>query len=192
VATCWQRCDEEYVPEQRTSAVAATASYGFDNNWYTDSHAADLTGQLDKLTMHDAYNGTYQIHGANGAGMEISHIVTSIIPTPHRNFILNNVLHVPTVSKNLIFVHKFTLDNDVFIELYPSSFLIKDRKMRKVMQHGPCKGGIYPMPPPTSKFRKLVFNTIRFFVDHWHNCLGHPSHDIVLCVIQKIICLVLP
>jgi hypothetical protein len=50
VTTCWHRFDEEYVPEQRTAA-AATASYGSDNNWYTDSSATDhITGELDKLS----------------------------------------------------------------------------------------------------------------------------------------------
>jgi hypothetical protein len=92
------------------TSSAATASYGSDNNWYIDSGATDhITGELDKLTMHNAYNGTDQIHAANGTGMEISHIGTSIIPTPPRNFVLNNVLHAPTASKNLISIQKFTL-----------------------------------------------------------------------------------
>jgi hypothetical protein len=40
------------------------------------------------------------------------------------------------------------------------------------------------LPPLTSKFRKLIYNAIRFSIDHWHNPLGHPAHDIVLRVIQ--------
>jgi hypothetical protein len=84
--------------------------------------------------------------------MEISRVGTSIIPTPCRNLVLNIVLHVPAATKNLISVHKFTLDNDMFIEFHPFYFLIKDQKMRKVLLHGPCKGGLYPLPPPSSKF----------------------------------------
>jgi hypothetical protein len=64
---------------------------------------------LHKLTMHDAYNDTDQIHAANGTGMEISYVDTSIIPTRHPNLVLNNVLHVPFTNKNLISVHKFPL-----------------------------------------------------------------------------------
>jgi hypothetical protein len=48
--------------------------------------------------MHDAYTGSDQIHTASGAGMEISHVGTSIIPTPSHNLVLNNVLHVPTAN----------------------------------------------------------------------------------------------
>jgi hypothetical protein len=80
--------------------------------------------------------------------MEISRVGTSIIPTPCRNL----VLHVPAATKNLISVHKFTLDNDMFIEFHPFYFLIKDQKTRKVLLHGPYKGGLYPLPLPSSKF----------------------------------------
>jgi hypothetical protein len=59
---------------------------------------------------------------------------------------LNNVLHIPSTQKNLIFVHHFTLDNATFTEFHPYFFLIKDQKMRKVLLHNPCKGGLYPPP----------------------------------------------
>jgi hypothetical protein len=54
-----------------------------------------------------------------------------------------------------------------------------------VLLHGPCKGGLYPLPPSTSKFHKLVFNAIKISVDHWHSRLDHPSHDIVHRVVSK-------
>jgi hypothetical protein len=146
-ATCWYRFDEDYVPEQRTATAALNSYSGCNNNWYTDSGATDhITGELDKLTMQEAYTGSDQIHTVNGAGMEISHVGSSIIPTSTRNLILKNVLHVPTVTKNLISVHKFTLDNDMFIEFHPFYFLIKDHKTRKVLLPGPCRGGLYPLP----------------------------------------------
>jgi hypothetical protein len=76
--------------------------------------------------MHDAYNDTDQIHVINGVGMEISCVGTSIIPTRSHNIILNNVLHVLVTNKMLIYVHKFTLDNDMFNDFHPFYFLIKD------------------------------------------------------------------
>jgi hypothetical protein len=112
--------------------------------------------------------------------MEISHIGTSVIPTPCHNLVLTNVLHVPSANKNLISVHKFTLDNNTFIEFHPFYFLIKDRKMRSVLLQGPCWGGLYPLPSSSSKLQKLIFNVTRFSVDHWHNRLGHPARDIVI------------
>jgi hypothetical protein len=142
------------------------ASSVVDNSWYTNSGATDhITRDLDKLTMHDTYGGRDQIHAANGSGMNIAHIGTSIIPTPTRTLALNNVLHVPSTHKNLISVHRFTLDNDTFIEFHPYFFLIKDRKMRKVLLHRRFKGGLYPLPSSGSKFQKLVFSGIKIPVD---------------------------
>jgi hypothetical protein len=162
------------------------ASSDIDNNRYTNSGATDhATGDLDKLTMHDTYLSNDQIHAANGSGMNISRIGNSIIPTPSRNLMLNNVLHVSSTQKSLISVHHFTLDNDTFIEFHPYFFLIKDKKMRKVLLHGPCKGGLYPLPPSTSKFRKLVFSAIKISVDRWHSHLDHPTSDIVRRVISN-------
>jgi hypothetical protein len=111
-----------------------------------------IIGDLDKLTMHDTYGGHDQIHAANGSGMNIAHIGTSIIPTLTHALALNNVLHVPSTHKNLISVHRYILDNDTFIEFHPYFFLIKDRKMRKVPSSG-------------SKFRKLVFSAIKIPID---------------------------
>jgi hypothetical protein len=55
--------------------------------------------------------------------------------------------------------------------------------MRKVLLHEPCKGGLYPLPPPSSKFCKLVFSAIKISTDRWHSRLGHPARDIVRCVV---------
>jgi hypothetical protein len=108
--------------------VALASSSAADNNWYTDSGATDhITGDLDKLTMHDPYYSNDQIHTANRSGMDITHVSNTIIPTPTHDLILNNVFHVFTSHKNLISIHRFTLDNDTFIEFHPYFFIIKDQ-----------------------------------------------------------------
>ena len=54
-----------------------------------------ITGELDKLTMHEKYRGNDPIYtAANGPSMEISHIGKSIIETPHTNLEHNDILHV--------------------------------------------------------------------------------------------------
>jgi hypothetical protein len=108
----------------------------------------------------------------------------TIISTSHCDLVLDNVLHVLSTHKNLIYVHRFTLDNDTFLEFYPYFFLIKDHKTRKVLLHGPCKGDLYPLPPSSSKYRKLVFSAIKIHVDRWHSRIGHPSQDIVRRVVS--------
>jgi hypothetical protein len=181
---CWHRIEEDYVLEPRTAA--ATSGPGTDDAWYMDSGATDhITGEVDRLTMHEPHTGTDQIHTTNNSGMEITRIGTSVIPTSDRDLVLNKVLHVPSTHKNLISVHRFTLDNDTYIKFHPFFFLIKDRKTGKVLRHGPCRGGLYPLPSSSSKFRKLVLHAIKIPIDRWRSRLGHPSRDIVRRVISK-------
>jgi hypothetical protein len=166
--------------------VGLATSTSTDNNWYINFGATDhITGEFDKLMMHDVYYDNDQVHMANGSGMYTTHIGKSIILTPTHNITLNNVLHVPSTHKSLISVHHFTLDNDTFIEFYSFFFLIKDQKMRKLLPHRRCKGGLYPLPFSTSKFWKLVFSGINIPFDRWHNRLGLPSRDIVHRVVTK-------
>jgi hypothetical protein len=123
--TCWYYYEEDSSFEQRNAALATSSS--IDNNWYTDYGATDhIIGDLDKLTMHDTYLDNDQIHAVNGSGMYISRIGNSITPTSFCNLMLNNVLHVPSTHQSLISVHRFTLDNDTFIEFHPYFILIKD------------------------------------------------------------------
>jgi hypothetical protein len=55
----------------------------------------------------------------NGTGMEISSTGTSFIYTPHRRLDLCNALYVPKGTKNLLPIHRFSLDNNVFFEIHP-------------------------------------------------------------------------
>jgi hypothetical protein len=64
---CWHRFDEDYVPETHTAGSATILYDTTDPNWYTDSDVTDhITGELDKLTMHDRYNSRNYV-GAIGA-----------------------------------------------------------------------------------------------------------------------------
>ena len=65
------------------------------------------------------------MHTASGKGMDITHIGNSIVKTPEKILHLNNVLHVPDASKNLVSVHRFTLDNKVLIIFYPYCFVVQ-------------------------------------------------------------------
>jgi hypothetical protein len=93
------------------------ASTSTDPNWYLDSGATDdIISKLEKLTMHERYNGNDQILVANGACMDVNHIGKYVIPTSSLLLHLNHVLHLPRAHKQLVSIHHFTLDNNTFIE----------------------------------------------------------------------------
>jgi histone deacetylase 1/2 len=186
VITCWHRFDADFVPDTNRSAAAATTTHGGGEPiWYTDTGATDhITGELDKLTMHDRYNGTDQIRTASGAGMDIKHVGNSVIHTPNRDLHLNNVLHVPQAAKNLVSVHRFTRDNQTFMEFHPDFFLVKDQATKKVLLRGKCRGGLYPLQH-TSDPRKQALSITKPSTSRWHSRLGHPSFEVVRRVISE-------
>jgi hypothetical protein len=182
VDRCWHRFEEDYVPEEK-NAGAAMNSYTADNTWYTDTGATDhITGELEKLSTREKYNGADQIHTTSGAGMNIKHIGHSTIRNPIRDLQLRNILHVPSAQKNLVSVHRLASDNNIFLEFHPNFFLIKDRDTKNTLVEGPCRKGLYPLPFATSK---QVFGVNKVSLDRWHSRLGHPSFPIVEKVLRR-------
>lgn len=73
VSICWHRYDPDFAPQEKMASAATPQSYGIDTNWYIDTGATDhVTGELDKLSVKEKYNGRDQIHTANGTGYEES------------------------------------------------------------------------------------------------------------------------
>jgi hypothetical protein len=121
---CWYRMDESYNEDPPSAAVATTTSYKVDPNWYNDTGATDhITSDLDRLAVRERYHGGDQVQVGNGAGLCILHTCHSVLNTATRPLALRNILHVPDISKNLLSVHKFSRDNDVFFELSSVAFL---------------------------------------------------------------------
>jgi len=134
------------------SASSATTSYGVDTNWYMDSGATyHITGELEKLFVHDKYIGGDQVHTTSGAGMAINHVGHNVLHSPIRNIHLNNILHVPHANKNLLSVNRLARDNNAFLEFHPNHFLIKEQVTRRTLLRGPCEGGLYPLKPHPNK-----------------------------------------
>jgi hypothetical protein len=183
VAECWHRFDESYVPKQKF-AHSTSSSYNVDTNWYMDTGATDhITGELEKLSIRNKYQGGDQIHTASGTGMDISNIGHTTFYTPNRSSIhLNNILYVPRTKKNLVSVHQLTSNNSIYIEFHPTYFLIKDRRTRTILLKGRCVGGLYPLPVEEIK---QVCSAATCSINIWHNRLGHPAHRIVKKVVSS-------
>jgi hypothetical protein len=116
--------------------------------------------------------------------MDISHVGEGAIYTRSQNLKLKQILHVPQDTKNLVSVHRFVVDNNIFLEYHPYFFLIKDRATRKLLLKGKCHKGLYPLP---SSFTRQVFGVSRQSFHRWHNRLGHPAAPIVQKVISLLI-----
>jgi hypothetical protein len=181
---CWHRYSEDEEEEEERGANAA--SYGVDTNWYSDTGATDhITGELEKLTMKEKYNGREKIHAANGTGMDISHVGHAFVNSPSKQLHLRNVLHVPSAKKNLVSIHRLTLDNNVYVEFHPWYFYVKDLETKKVLLKGRCYRGLYPLVSSSSSRNKQVLSATKPSATRWHDRLGHPSFKIVHRILRK-------
>ncbi|XP_010243147.1 PREDICTED: uncharacterized protein LOC104587297 [Nelumbo nucifera] len=146
--TCKSRFDAsiKYTPQKPSAYMLETATSppSANHSWYVDSDASHhVTNDLNYLKLHNEYTGPEQLRIGNGIGWNIHHIGTTSLSSSHKNLVLHDTLHVLNITKNRLFVARFTFDNDVFLEFHPSHVLVKDWKSKKVLLQGSLDRGLY-------------------------------------------------
>lgn len=95
--------------------------------WYPDSgttnHVCQETSALNKIVK---FSSTSPLLIGDGSCATIENLGWCTIPTNSKLLHLNNVLHVPKIQKNLMYVSQFALENYVFFEFHPFHYLVKD------------------------------------------------------------------
>ena len=115
-----------------------------------------------------------------------------MLRSPKRIFMLSNVLHVPHITKPLLYVQKFYRDNNVYFEFHAFVFYVKDLITKAVFLSGQSNDGFYILSKssvttiPQAYWSPCVSAT----VDLWHHRLGHPTSRIFNLLVSKnkIIC----
>lgn len=90
---------------------------------------------------------------------------------------LNDVIHSPTISKNLLSINKLCQDNNYCVVFDDSSICIKDRRTDKVVTTGRSRNGLYEL---NLNERSPVFevNAIgRMSMDLWHARFWYMSEE---------------
>jgi hypothetical protein len=165
-----QYCDQlghtaKICPKLQSSTMSvncAASSDTQDNKWLIDSAAShNITGDLQNLSVHSEYDGTDEVLLGDGTGLAVTHIGSLALPTPTKTFHLHDTLCVPHIHKNLISIHHFTKHNNVFLELHPFFFLVKDKTTGAILLRGACENGVYMFPDslvasPTPKKKLLM------------------------------------
>lgn len=88
-------------------------------------------------------HGTRQVSMGNGDSVLIVNIGTSNMQAGFRLLRLQNVLHVPTVCKNLLSVGQFARDNAIYFEFHPMLYFVKDILTKKTLLVGRMHNGFY-------------------------------------------------
>ena len=91
--------------------------------WLLDSGAShQVTRDLANLTLAHDYTSNDKLVVANGKGLTITHSGSTSLPSSSSPLHLNNVLYVPDISQNLLFVSQLCQSNFVSIEFFPWHF----------------------------------------------------------------------
>lgn len=117
-------------------------------NWFPDSGVTHhITLDLSNFNQYGEYKGHDQLQVGNGQGLAIYNTgISSFSNSSHQKFNLKDILHVPSITKNLLSVQKFALDNNVFFEFHPYHFLVKDRATKTLVLSGTSSTGLYTLP----------------------------------------------
>ena len=144
--------------------------------WYPDSGASHhITPNLSDIQDPSVYSGPGQLYVGNGQGMQITHTGKAYLHNQNNIFKLKDVLPVPLITKNLLSIHKFALDKNVFIEFHAFFCLVKDNKTGEVVMRDTHKDGLYIL----KHMHQFTANIgQRASQETWHNRLGHPHFRI--------------
>ncbi|KAL4197061.1 hypothetical protein AMTRI_Chr04g249360 [Amborella trichopoda] len=116
-----------------TNAFHATPS-SINDAWYPDSEASNhITDKLSNLSLHSEYAGPEQIKIGNRTSLSIKNISSSNLITNNATFALRNILHVPSIYRNLLLVKQLTKDDDVVFEFHPSHLVVNNRSMGRAI-----------------------------------------------------------
>ncbi|KAF7839048.1 Retrovirus-related Pol polyprotein from transposon TNT 1-94 [Senna tora] len=177
-------------------ALLATPEILSDDAWFADSGSSNhLTNNLSNLQASQPYDGGEQVHIANGSGLHIQSIGFSELQSSSNSFKLNQILHVPEISKNLISISKFARDNHVYFEFHPDDCFVKSQANNQILLKGRDKQGLYvfdnlnfasqdTVTPFSAHTASLTSSNTSSQFHLWHNRLGHPSSSVVKTVLN--------
>jgi transposase InsO family protein len=181
-------------PPAKLAAMASTSncSQGGDT-WLTDTGATDhLTANLNNLQVPAPYKGTEQVSVGNGQSIPINNIGNGQLCTKFYNFRLQNLLHSPRISSNLLSVHKLCKDNNCSCYFDSNKFLIQDLPSGKVLYKGLSKNGLYPIHTHSSSPSVTASPSVSAFLSSknkwqlWHHRLGHPSDRVLVSALPSL------
>lgn len=118
---------------------------------YLTPYNSYLQNAKCNLGSNKVYVGSAQTLTIKAIGLVYFHYMYA----PHKFLLLSYVLHVPTITRNLLSISKFSMDNNVIFEFLTEKCCVKSRILRKLSlmailmtmvytsfpsYHGSCQG----------------------------------------------------
>lgn len=89
------------------------------------------------------------------------------------------------MRKKLLSISRFTYDNNIFIEFYPTYYLIKEINSKKELLRGILDNGIYKFSFSQSSPAPTVLSTFSTSSDNYHDRLGHPTKQTLEFILHQ-------
>ena len=156
-----------------------------NDTWLINSIAfQNITSNLSNLSLHYNYEGLDDVILKDGSSLVISHIGSIDISCSNSHFSLTNVLCVPSMQKNLIYVSQFCKTNNTYIQFFSTFFVVKDLCTGEHLLCEQNEQDVYEWPRfmefvVLSKPSPITLVGIKASPQVWHYCLGHLSNHIV-------------
>jgi histone deacetylase 1/2 len=186
-----------------SAMLANSSNFNATNAWYPDSGASyHVTADARNIQEPSPLSAADQIFMGNGQSLPILSSGSSTFPSSnhtHNQLNLHNLLHVPSITKNLISVSQFAKDNNVFFEFHPDFCLVKSQGNKEILLQGDVgSDGLYSFsnisidPAKSSTLSKIekpsvcsVSSSNTLFSSNmslhsqylWHLRLGHPNNQ---------------
>lgn len=126
-------------PSQLATLAAHTHTIQeVEQPWYLDSGANNhVTSTLENLTLdQQPYPKNDQVRVGNGGGFLINNTSSSLLSTLNSTFLLQNIIHCPHASLNLLSIQCFCQDNSCYFVLTTFSFVVKDIQTKETLLQG--------------------------------------------------------
>jgi len=151
--------------------------------WLLDSGASyHITSDLQNLAHHLPYVDTDDVMIRDIKGLRIRHLGSTKLHSSTHSFNLHNILCVPDIKCNLLYVYQFCVDNNVSIEFLPWCFLVKDLLTGEIHAKGKIKEGVYDWSCIVTPHS---FSSLKPTLINWHFRLGHPSFFVLKTILTK-------
>lgn len=130
---------------------------------------------------------------ANGEGLKVSYVGSTILKTLVHPIKLNYVLYIPKLSKNLLSVHRICLDNNCWLIFDAFGFWIQGKATGRILFKGLCSNAPYPIPSLANHYPSYFQRNFKAstYVDQlisssfWHSRLGHLTNTVVSTILNK-------
>lgn len=169
-------------------------------SWFTNLGASHhMTFDPLNLTVKTKYEGFQKVLVGNGDVLQIVNFgknTFAIDKVHNKEFHLNNILHVPNITKNLLSAFHFTKDNSFIIEFHYDCYFVKDKCIGQILLQGLYYVNVslekrrHSTPFKSSQalltqFKSSEMKTPKFIM--WHKRVGNANKNDVKGTLNTVI-----